>query len=87
MIAVQSEAELRGIDLEALMDELFTSRPHLAMVARHEIKVRMIYKEVYRPMRKTRPSVNPGIRLDDVDEVPQFTKKQIEIAQTILEKR
>lgn len=85
--AVLNEAELRGIDLKALMEESFTSRSHLAMVARHEIKVKMIYNEIYRPERKTRPSANTGIRLDHVDEVPQFTKKQIEIAQTILEKR
>ncbi len=57
------------------------------MMARHEMKVKMIYKEIYRPPRKNKTSVNPGSRLDDVDVVPQFTKKQIEIAETILGKR
>ena len=76
MNAVQSEAELRGIDMEALMEESFTSKTHLAMVARHEMKVRMIYKEIYRPVKKTKTYVNPGIRVDVVNEVSQFTKKQ-----------
>lgn len=85
--AVLSEAELRGIDLSALMEESFTSRSHLSMVARHELKVRMIYREVYRPVRKPSVTVYPDGMLGAVDNVPQFTKKQIEIAEAVLQGR
>lgn len=85
--AVLSEAELRGIDLSALMEESFTSRSHLAMVARHEMKVRAIYSEVFRPARKYSATVYSAAMLNDVDVVPQFTKKQIEIAMAVSEMR
>lgn len=85
--AVLSEAELRGIDLSALMEESFTSRSHLAMVARHEMKVRAIYSEVFRPARKSSATVYSAAMLNGVDVVPQFTKKQIEIAMAVSEMR
>lgn len=85
--AVLSEAELRGIDVDALMEESFTSRSHLAMVARHEMKVRAIYSEVFRPISKSSATVYSAAMLNGVDVVPQFTKKQIEIAMAVSEMR
>ncbi len=77
--AVLSEAELRGIDVDALMEESFTSRSHLAMVARHEMKVRAIYSEVFRPTRKSSATVYSAAMLNGVDVVPQFTKNKLRL--------
>lgn len=85
--AVLNDAEMRGINLDALKEELFTSRTHLAMVARHEVEVGMFYRERHRPVRKSSATVYAESKLGNVDAIPQFTEKQIEIAAAVLEKR
>lgn len=49
------EAHLRGIDLEKLQEESFTSKEHLKMMAHHEVFAR----EYWRIMRETARPVEP----------------------------
>lgn len=81
---VLNEAELRGIDMKQLRKELFTSREHLAMVAKHEEVVRNFYRRKHFPVKQSGITVYADSMLDTVDN--KFTERQIEIAIAVLEK-
>lgn len=95
-----SEAELRGVDLDALRQESFTSKTHLNMVKAHELK------KAYRRHREFRPEKTitqilaerefvfrrAMSELADIVEKSessgvQFTAEQIEIATKVAESK
>jgi hypothetical protein len=84
-----NEAQLRGIDLDKLQEESFSSREHLKMMAHHEIFAReywRIMKETARPeaskTTKKVKSVKPVAKVRQSKKY-LFTPEQVNIANAI----
>jgi hypothetical protein len=95
-----NEAQLRGIDMRKLRQELFTSQKHLSMVAEHEQKSKLfweLFREPERPrtspaIKSDTPKVQPKVEIStkpdrNVSRQYRFTPEQLRIAMSIAEKR
>lgn len=87
-----NEAQLRGIDLEKLREESFSSREHLKMMAEHEVFAKtywQIVRETARPVEKKLPpkmkTVKPPVRVK-TSKTYLFTPEQVSIAEAIFRK-
>lgn len=91
VIAVFNEAELRGIDLQKLEDERFTSRKHIQMVTEHRIRAdwyRIRSAEIARPEKppvKKKTKAKPQCKVEVVRKY-LFTSEQVRIAGAIFRK-
>lgn len=89
MIAVFDEASLRGIDLNKLQNELFTSRTHLRMVADHEWRVswyQIRSAEQARPEKANKTNIKSQDMVETANKI-LFNPEQIRIADAIFRKR
>ena len=88
VIVVLDEARLRGIDLDALQNELFTSPDHLRMIARHELAAKWYRIRAAEVARPPAPKKTKAKSQDMVETETKylFSTDQVRIAQAIFRK-